>query len=609
MLILILLIPIISIFISFFFSHKIGSRGTWFLIWISSFLSFLFAVEMFFLQVSTFFTFSYVFDLFPFFYLSHYFDVSWSFKVDYLSTFIIFLISIISFFIQTFASTYMRFDVSYQRFMQYMCFFSFSMLLLVFASNLLVLFVGWEIVGLASFFLINFWFNRQEANWGAFKAFGFNRVGDASFIFALVLYFTLFGTFDIDVLIAFSTCQVFEDFAVFPLFFILIAAFAKSAQFLFHSWLPDAMEGPTPVSALLHSATMVTAGVYLLLRFSDCILFSSFFQFLIGFSGLLTAFYAALISTTVLDAKHSTAYTTLGQLGFIFFAVGSTAFSTAIFHLFVHGFYKSFAFLENAIELFILEDEQDGSIVRFSTFQFETFHDLFGFLVFLSINALPLASSSVSKELLVFSGFESFSNFFTFFFFSLLFVGFMDSAWDDNFSEYNIQTFSYTDSVINNYIPFSINFSYFFLGIGTIFIIFFTEDLFITLSFLWSDFYSTWLFLDGSFFLILPFFSTLSIAFFNPVQTFYTSDNYTIIETLDNFFFYERFIVNVFNLIWARIFWIFAFSVDKGFLNYFFSSIFYDLKDYKKKIVIFFSSNFFLLLPFSMMVYIIFLNS
>lgn len=603
----ILVIPLLAILTAYIFSTRIGSRGTWALIWSSTFFSFLCASEMLFLQISSFFTFSYVIDIVPFFYFSSYFDVSWAFKVDYLSTFIIFLITLISFFIQTFSATYIRFDVSYQRFMIFISFFSFSILLLVTASNLLVLFAGWEMVGLASFLLINFWYNRQEANWGAFKAFGFNRVGDAAFIFALVLFFFTFGTFEIDGLLILASIN--SNYFSVAFFFLTCAAFAKSAQFFFHSWLPDAMEGPTPVSALLHSATMVTAGVYLLLRFSDFINISPFFQFYIAFTGLLTAFYAALISTTVLDAKHSTAYTTLGQLGFMFFAVGSAAFSSAIFHLFIHGFYKSFAFLENALELFSFEDEQDGAVVNYASFKFESFNDVFGFLVFLSVNALPLASSSVSKELLVFSGFETVSNFFTFFFFSIIFIGFIDSTWDDNYADYNTSSFFYFDSAIILAAPFTIYFSYFFLGICTIFIVFFTEDLFIGLSFFWSDFYTTWLFLDGSFFLILPFISTLAVFFFYPTNAFYTLDNYVFIEFLDQLFYYERFVTNFLNISFSFFFWFFAFQVDKGFINYFFVNSFSYLRTIRTKIPdLFFSNNFFIATAFGLFLYIFFLE-
>ena len=203
-------------------------------------------------------------------------------------------------------------------------------------------------VGLASFLLINFWFSRQEANWGALKAFSFNRVGDASLLISMCLFYGQTSSLNIDYIICFYTSSFHTVYTILPIFFLTLGAIAKSAQFFFHSWLPDAMEGPTPVSALLHSATMVTAGVYLLLRFSDVICLLPSLQFFISCSGVFTSFYASFVATTVLDSKKSTAYTTLGQLGFMFYAVGSLAFSTAIFHLFIHGFYKSFSFLENS---------------------------------------------------------------------------------------------------------------------------------------------------------------------------------------------------------------------------------------------------------------------
>lgn len=576
---LILLFPLFSILFSFLFLRKIGSRGVWFLIWASTFITFIGALEILFLQIASSFMFCYQFSILPFFAFFSHFDITWSIKVDYLSTLIAVLITLISFFIQTFSGAYMRFDVSYARFICFIAFFSFSILLLVFGSNFLVLFVGWEIVGFASFLLINFWYSRQEANYGAFKAFTFNRFGDSAILLAMAIIFFKVGHFEFDTVIFFMNYQTADLFFGIAFFFIFVGAFAKSAQFFFHSWLPDAMEGPTPVSALLHSATMVTAGIYLSLRFSDVLTLFPIFQFFVALFGIFTSFYAAVISTTVLDSKHSTAYTTLGQLGFIFFAVGSGAFSAAIFHLFVHGFYKSFAFLENAIELYALDDEQDGSLVSLSSYMYENIHDIFGFIVFLSVNALPLASSSVSKELLVFSGFEGFSNFFSFFFFSILFIGFIDSTLDDFSIEYSSLFIMPSSPVL--YTPFPMFFSYTFLGFLSIFMIFFTEDLFINLSFIWSDFFDKWLFLDGTVFLLLPFAFTLVTAVFFPVTNSAALSNYKFISFFDNLFYYDLSFVNFGGRFIGFISFQTFYIIDKGLLDYFFVKFFVKLSSFR----------------------------
>ncbi len=536
-------------------------------------MSLLFAIDYLFVLLASNFSFSHLISIFPYFSFFGGLDFSWSFKLDFISGFILFLICFISSFIQIFSASYMQGDVSFTRFILYMSFFSFSILLLVSASNLLVLFAGWEIVGLASVLLINFWFNRQEANWGAFKAFSFNRVGDASLIMAFAIFFFVCSSTDFDIIeiFLFNSPSSPYSFVFFIAFlFTIFGSFAKSAQFFFHSWLPDAMEGPTPVSALLHSATIVTAGVYVSIRCFFAISYYPFFQILLCFFGLLTSFYSAFVLTTVNNSKHTTAYTTLNQLGFMFYAVGSLVFSTALFHLIIHGFYKSFTFLENAIELSNTDDEQEGSVFFLNTNFFETVYDFFGFIVFISVNALPFSSPSVSKELLVFSGFESFSNFISFLLLSTLFIGFIDSCYDDNQFEFNSSSFvgGGIFSNITISVPFPMFFSYFCLGVFSLLVVFFSEEIFLNLSFYFSDFFFFNLQTNGSFFIFLPFAVFISTSFFFPtLNAFFVSSDFSFKIFLSNIFFYDNMlVVRIINFFYTLFFMSFKF-LDRGFIE------------------------------------------
>ncbi len=547
----------LAFWVAFIFSNLIGSRGVWFISFTTLAISISLISESLFFLINTNFFYSYTFTFYPYFSV---FDFSWSIKMDYLSIFIVFLILFVSFFIQCFSGAYIAFDVSFSRFIIYITFFAFSMLLLVTGSNLLVLFVGWELVGLASVLLINFWFNRQEASWGAFKAFSFNRVGDAFIILAIALFASMFGSLNIDFLVAIFVSNPSDETLRLGFLFLIFGSFAKSAQFFLHSWLPDAMEGPTPVSALLHSATMVTAGVYLTLRVFEVILLVPFFQILICVLGVFTSFYSSFVSTTVSNAKHTTAYTTLNQLGFMFYAVGSLCFSTALFHLFVHGFYKSFTFLENAIELSVFDDEQDGALSILSTTKFESFYDIFGFLVFLSVNALPLSSPSVSKEVLIFSGFETISNFFSFVLLTTLFIGLMDSCSDDPWFEQTGSVLIH-DSSVFMYSVFPMFTAYFFLGFSAFTVVFFAEEVFLNLSFFLGDFYRINLSGEGSLFLFFPFFSIVSISIYSPLTTFYVSSNFQFKSFISNFFYYDTLLVTL----GAGYFKKFSFFVFKNF--------------------------------------------
>lgn len=267
--------------------------------------------------------------------------------LDHLSLLMTLIITGIGFLIHVYSVGYMDHEENYARFFAYMNFFVFAMLLLVLAGNLLLLFAGWEGVGLASYLLIGFWYKRPTAAAAALKAFVVNRVGDLGLLMGLLLTFHLFGTSDISEI----NGRVGQEFMLgAPIITILtllyfVGAAGKSAQLPLHTWLPDAMEGPTPVSALIHAATMVTAGVYLVVRMHPVFMLSPMTLQIIGVIGCLTALFAALCAMGQTDLKRVLAYSTVSQLGLMFLACGAGAFYSAMFHLTSHAFIKALLFL------------------------------------------------------------------------------------------------------------------------------------------------------------------------------------------------------------------------------------------------------------------------
>ena len=295
-------------------------------------------------------------------------NVNWSIKVDALSSVMLVIITLISSLVHIYSIGYMSDDPHKPRFMAYLSLFTFAMLTLVTADNFLQLFFGWEGVGLCSYFLIGFWFKKDTANAAAIKAFVVNRVGDFGFALGIFLIFYLFGTVNYS-----------EVFALIPqiidkeLFFLgiqikaidlicillFIGAMGKSAQIFLHTWLPDAMEGPTPVSALIHAATMVTAGVFLVVRCSPIFEYSPVTLNIITVVGMTTAFFAATVALVQNDIKKIIAYSTCSQLGYMFFAAGVGAYNVAMFHLFTHAFFKALLFLGSGSIIHSFKDEQN----------------------------------------------------------------------------------------------------------------------------------------------------------------------------------------------------------------------------------------------------------
>ena len=502
--------PLFIFFTVFFLGARLGGFYTALAVAFSTFFSCLLCFD----ALSTFFYHSFNFSYYlPFFSLFEvaWFSVNWHFFLDTLVIFMFSLICLVSFFIQVFSISYMGEDASHVRFMIYLCFFMIAMILLVGAANFLQLFFGWELVGLASYLLINFWYARQDANAAAFKAMAVNRVGDCFLLAGMLLFAFQYNSLDFD----FIFCMASPASAVCGLafLFLLIGAFAKSAQFIFHTWLPDAMEGPTPVSALLHSATMVTAGVFLTMRFIDLLEIFPLIRYLVVFLGLLTAFYAMAIAAVADDTKRVTAYTTLNQLGFMFYGCGSLAFSTVLFHLIVHGFYKSFSFLTAAAELHDFEDEQDGESDQLDVSNSNSVYDLLNGLVFFSINAIPFTSPSISKEFMLLSGLEKMPDYFTYMVGLVLFSSFIDEGRDDVESDYSDSSFYGDDLHVHSGLPFFITFGCFGLGLFSLISASFLEEIFLDLTWYTSPSAFAWIDIRGTILLILPFLAVLFAEF------------------------------------------------------------------------------------------------
>ena len=292
----------------------------------------------------------------------------WSIYVDSLTAVMLVVVNSVSALVHIYSIGYMSHDPHKPRFMSYLSLFTFMMLSLVTADNFLQLFFGWEGVGLASYLLIGFWFKKESANNASMKAFIVNRVGDLGLLIAMFLIFKTFGTLTFSEVFSQAADQSENSIKIFGgeynlittiCVFLFIGAMGKSAQILLHTWLPDAMEGPTPVSALIHAATMVTAGVFLVARCSPLFEYSQYALNLVAFVGATTAIFAASIAIVQTDIKRIIAYSTCSQLGYMFFAAGMGAYNVAIFHLFTHAFFKALLFLGAGSVIHAFHDEQN----------------------------------------------------------------------------------------------------------------------------------------------------------------------------------------------------------------------------------------------------------
>ncbi len=296
------------------------------------------------------------------------FDAAWALRFDQLTAVMLLVVTGVAALVHWYSIGYMHGDPGISRFFAYLSLFTFAMLMLVTADNFLQMFFGWEGVGLCSYLLIGFWYDRPAANAAAIKAFVVNRVGDFGFALGIMAIFFVFRTVDFDTAFAaapdvagqtlsFLGMQI--DTLTLITMLLFVGAMGKSAQLGLHTWLPDAMEGPTPVSALIHAATMVTAGVFMVARLSPIFEYSDFTLTVITIVGATTALVAASIGLVQNDIKRVIAYSTCSQLGYMFFAAGVSAYSASIFHLFTHGFFKALLFLSAGSVIHAMSDEQD----------------------------------------------------------------------------------------------------------------------------------------------------------------------------------------------------------------------------------------------------------
>nr|YP_009511909.1 NADH dehydrogenase subunit 5 [Gracilariopsis longissima]AXI97836.1 NADH dehydrogenase subunit 5 [Gracilariopsis longissima]UAD89938.1 NADH dehydrogenase subunit 5 [Gracilariopsis longissima] len=375
MYLLILLLPLLGALFSGFLGRFLGHKGAGFIslscVVLSMLLSFLAFYEVGLMGLSYYITISSWIDV-------GVLKISWSFLFDSLTVTMLVVITVISSLVHLYSLEYMQYDPHLPRFMSFLEIFTFFMLILVTADNLVQMFVGWEGVGLASYLLINFWFTRLAANQSAIKALVVNRIGDFGLSLGILTTFYIFQS--VDYYTIFSLTPLLSDsFLNFGGFnvssitligiFLFIGAVGKSAQLGLHTWLPDAMEGPTPVSALIHAATMVTAGVFLLIRFSPLLEFSATVLNILIIFGSLTAFFAAMSGIFQNDLKRVIAYSTCSQLGYMVFSCGISCYNVSMFHLANHAFFKALLFLSAGSIIHALANEQDmrrmGSLIKF----------------------------------------------------------------------------------------------------------------------------------------------------------------------------------------------------------------------------------------------------
>ncbi|WKL56599.1 NADH-quinone oxidoreductase subunit L [Asticcacaulis sp. ZE23SCel15] len=296
------------------------------------------------------------------------FQSAWSIRIDALSATMLIVVTSVSSLVHLYSWGYMAEDPSRPRFFAYLSLFTFAMLMLVTAADFMQLFFGWEGVGLASYLLIGFWFNKASANNASIKAFVVNRVGDFGFALGIMTIYWMFGTVNFAELFPMieakaGTTWMFLGYSFSAIdlacFLLFIGAMGKSAQFFLHTWLPDAMEGPTPVSALIHAATMVTAGVYMVCLLSHMFEYAPVAKMIVAYVGAITAIFAASIGFTQNDIKRVIAFSTCSQLGYMFFAAGIGAYQAAMFHLFTHAFFKALLFLGAGSVIHGMHHEQD----------------------------------------------------------------------------------------------------------------------------------------------------------------------------------------------------------------------------------------------------------
>ena len=393
----IIILPLISFLFCIFFGRKLGENGTRIfscfllfngvLISILLFLDIVVKESLNYILINSWFSFGIL-------------NCNFSLEFDYIVCSMLVLVLGVSFLVHLFSTSYMNGDPHLPRFMGYLSLFTFFMVILVTSGNLVQLFIGWEGVGLCSYLLINFWFTRIQANKAAIKAMIINKFGDVSLLLAMILIWKTFGSWEYISL--FSNHILINNESVLNLcsLLLLIGVIGKSAQIGLHTWLPDAMEGPTPVSALIHAATMVTAGVFLIIRLSPLFEKTPSILILVVLIGSLTAFFSSTIGLTQGDFKKVIAYSTCSQLGYMVLICGFSQYSLGLFHLVNHGFFKALLFLSAGSIIHALMDEQDlkkaGSMINVTPFTY-----ICTTIGSVSLMGLPFLTGFYSKDLII----------------------------------------------------------------------------------------------------------------------------------------------------------------------------------------------------------------
>ena len=499
MYILIILLPLIGTFISGLFGNKIGIKGAKYITISCIFSTFLISCLAFY-EVALLGSPCYI-ELFNWI-DSEMFSLSWGFMFDTLTVVMLIVVTSISTFVHIYSTEYMSADPHLQRFMSYLSFFTFFMIILVTGDNFLQMFLGWEGVGLCSYLLINFWYGRIQANKAALKAMIINRIGDFGLALGIFTIYLVFNSLEYTTVFAlapsfYKSSIIFLNFEIDLLTIICILLFVgavgKSAQIGLHSWLPDAMEGPTPVSALIHAATMVTAGVFLVARCSPLFQYAPTASIIVTVMGAMTAFMAATTGLLQNDLKRVIAYSTCSQLGYMVFACGLSGYSIGIFHLANHAFFKALLFLSAGSVIHAMADEQDmrkmGGLLNLLPFTY-------GMMMIgsLALMGFPFLTGFYSKDVILELAYGSFSieghfahwlgcisAFFTAFYsFRLICLTFLKKP---NSSRKVILGVHEA--------PFAMAFPLFILAIGSIFIGFVTKDMMIGLG---TDFWGNALF-------------------------------------------------------------------------------------------------------------------
>jgi len=501
LLLTLIFLPFLGSVAAGFFGFYIGRKGSVFITTLTTFLSCLFSLIIFYNSI----TLEYEYII----YLSTWinsglFNCNWCFLFDSLTMVMLIVITSISTLVHLYSAQYMAHDPHLSRFMSYLSLFTFFMIILVTGDNFIQMFVGWEGVGFCSYLLINFWFTRLQANKAAIKAMLVNRVSDLILLLGVLTIFYNIRT--IEYFSTFAAISIVKDFKFVFFSYILsiidvacilifIGAMGKSAQIFLHLWLPDAMEGPTPVSALLHAATMVTAGVYLTARCSPMFEYSMFSLKVITVIGASTAFFASTIGLVQNDFKKIVAYSTCSQLGYMFFACGLSNYPLAIFHLSNHAYFKALLFLCSGAVIHAMGDEQDirkmGGLRRILPFTYIMF--LIGSF---SLMGFPFLSGFYSKDLILEVAFASFSEtghfaywlgtigaFFTAFYSTrLLFFAFLS------------ETNAYKNIIKNAHdVPLEMGIPLGLLAFGSIFIGYLSKDMFVGLG---SNFWNNSIYID-----------------------------------------------------------------------------------------------------------------